>query len=82
MLAMEIRFSKSAARALLRSDKRKLIRQKIDDLAADPRAPNVNVKNLRGRAESRLRVQDWRVIFEVEDGVLLINDIAPRGSVY
>jgi mRNA-degrading endonuclease RelE of RelBE toxin-antitoxin system len=79
---VKIRFSKSAARALLRSDKRKLIRRKIDDLAADPDAQAANVKKLHDRPESRLRVQDWRVIFRVDGEVLWIDEIAPRGSVY
>jgi mRNA interferase RelE/StbE len=79
---VEIRFSKSAARALLRSDKRELIRRKIAELASEPDALGANVRKLQGRSESRLRVQDWRVIFRVEDGVLWIDDIGPRGSVY
>lgn len=79
---MEVRFSKSAARALLRSDKRELIRRKIDDLAAKPDADRTNVKTLQGRPESRLRVQDWRVIFRIEGEILWIDDIGPRGSVY
>jgi len=69
-------------RALLRSDKRELIGQKIADLANDPSARNQNVKRLQGRPEYRLRIQDWRVIFRVEDDVLWIDDIGPRGSVY
>lgn len=79
---MEIRFSKTAARALLRSNKRDLIRRKIGDLAKEPLSQSANVKKLRGRSEYRLRVQDWRVIFRIEDDALLIDDIAPRGSVY
>lgn len=79
---MEIRFSKSAMRALLKSNKRKLIRDKIEELAIDPLSPNANVKRLRGRPEHRLRVQDWRVIFRIEESILWIDDIAPRGSVY
>lgn len=69
-------------RALLRSNKRALIRQKIDDLARDPSSLSTNVKKLQGRPEFRLRVQDWRVIFRMEDAVLWIDDIAPRGSAY
>jgi mRNA interferase RelE/StbE len=79
---VEIRFSKSALKALLRSDKRELIREKIDELAAEPLALSVNVKNLKGRPERRLRVQDWRVIFRIEDDVLWIDEIGPRGSIY
>ncbi|MGQ0659296.1 type II toxin-antitoxin system RelE family toxin [Sphingosinicella sp.] len=79
---MEIRFSRSAAKALLRSNKRTLIREKIGALAANPLLLSANVKRLQGRPEYRLRVQDWRVIFRIEDGMLWIDDIAPRGSAY
>jgi mRNA interferase RelE/StbE len=79
---VEICFSRSAARALLRSDKRVLIRGKIEELAADPASLAANVKKLKGRSEYRLRVQDWRIIFRIEDDVLWIDDIGPRGSVY
>lgn len=82
MLRMEVRFSKSAMRALLRSDKRELIRSKIDDLAAEPLSQSANVKKLQGRPEYRLRVQDWRVIFRIEEGMLWIDDVGPRGSIY
>jgi mRNA interferase RelE/StbE len=79
---MEIRFSKSATKALVRSSKRELIRQKTGELANDPLSLSANVKRLQGRSEYRLRVQDWRIIFRMEDGILWIDDIAPRGSVY
>jgi mRNA interferase RelE/StbE len=79
---VETRFSKSALKALLRSDKRELIRDKIEELAGDPSGVAANVKKLKGRPESRLRIQDWRVIFRIEDDVLWIDDIGPRGSIY
>ncbi|WP_294132384.1 addiction module toxin RelE [Sphingobium sp.] len=60
---MDIRFSKAAMKALLRSNKRTLIRQKIEELAHDPDSLAANMKRLQGRPEYRLRVQDWRVIF-------------------
>jgi Helix-turn-helix domain len=58
---------------LLRSDKRELIREKIGELALDPSGLTANVKKLKGRAEHRLRVQDWRVIFRFADEVLWID---------
>jgi mRNA interferase RelE/StbE len=79
---MEIRFSKVAARVLLRSNKRRLIREKIDELAAEPLALSPNVIRMTGRSDYRLRVQDWRIIFRIEVDTLWIDDIAPRGSVY
>ncbi len=79
---MEVRFSKTAMRAILRSGKRELIRSKIDELAAEPLSQSANVKKLQGRPEYRLRVQDWRVIFRIEEGLLWIDDVGPRGSIY
>lgn len=79
---MQVCFSKSAMRALLKSNKRLLIRQKIDELAAAPLSQSANVKRLQGRSEYRLRVQDWRIIFRIEGDMLWIDDIAPRGSAY
>ncbi|WP_231382102.1 type II toxin-antitoxin system RelE family toxin [Sphingobium indicum] len=69
-------------RALLRSNKRVLIRQKIEELAHDPGSLAANMKRLQGRPEYRVRVQDWRVIFRIEQNILWIDDIAPRGSAY
>jgi len=66
----------------MKSHKRVLIRQKIDELADASLANVANVKRLQGREDYRLRVQDWRVIFRIDDDVLWIDDISPRGSVY
>ena len=79
---MEARFSKSAMRALFKSNKRQLIRQKIDELAAGPLPQSANVIRLHGRPEYRLGVQDWRVIFRIEDNILWIDDIGSHGSAY
>jgi mRNA interferase RelE/StbE len=79
---VEIRYSVSALRSLRRSDKRRLIDRKIEQLASDPQSLSANVKRLQGRPESRLRVQDWRVIFRLENGILHIEEIEPRGSIY
>lgn len=79
---MEIRYSKHALKALLRSNKRRLIEQKINELATGPLAGNANVTKLVGREEYRLRVQDWRVIFSIDGSILAIERIGPRGSIY
>jgi mRNA interferase RelE/StbE len=79
---VEIRFSKTAARDLLRSNKRGLIREKIEERAREPLSLAANVKRLKGRPEYRLRIQDWRVIFRIEDEVLWIDDVGPRGRAY
>ena len=78
----EIRYSDEALRALRRLNKRDLVRRKIRELADNPDSLRANVKRLQGRSDSRLRVQDWRVIFRVEGNVLLIDKVLPRGSAY
>jgi mRNA interferase RelE/StbE len=62
----------------------RLIREKIDHLAQDPHAPNPNVKPLEGRNGYRLRVGDWRVLYElIEDRlVIVVVKIKTRGGVY
>ena len=81
-----IEYSK-AARKALRSMPRNtagLIMEKIETLAADPFAPNNNVRRLTNHPGYRLRVGDWRVVYLVHEQALLIAvvRIAPRGEVY
>ncbi len=61
-----------------------LIREKIDTIAVDPYAPHNHVTKLVGRSGYRLRVGDWRVIYELQDEqvVLLVIKIRPRGEIY
>jgi len=60
------------------------IREKLAFLAKAPYAPNANVTRLQNRDGYRLRVGDWRVIYEIEAEQLriLVLKIAPRGEVY
>jgi mRNA interferase RelE/StbE len=79
-------FSKDAARALRRMPRRTAlrIRGKIDEVARDPYAPNNNVRKLTGRPGYRLRVGDWRVIYDLDDAlrILAVERVGPRGGVY
>ena len=80
--ALQIRYSDEALRVLRRLNKRDLIRSKIEELAESPGSLRPNIKRLQGRPESRLRVQDWRVIFRIEGNILWIDKVLPRGSAY
>lgn len=79
---MNIVLSPAAARALARSNKGELISGKLRQLADAPETMRNNVKQLRGRPEQRLRVQDWRVIFVTKADTLFVREIVPRGSAY
>lgn len=41
-----------------------------------------DVKSLTGSSAKRLRVGDFRVIFEETDGEIAVSRIGPRGGVY
>ena len=76
-------FNKAIAR--LPANWRKRIVAKIKEVAADPYAPNNNLTKLQGRdAAYRLRVGDWRVIYELYDArlVMVILEVGPRGGIY
>jgi mRNA interferase RelE/StbE len=79
---VEVRLTRAAAKAISRSDKRKLIRKKIAQLADDPESLKANVSRLQGREDFRLRVQNWRVIFRIERDTVLVKAVLPRGSAY
>ena len=58
------------------------IRSKIEQYAADPASLAGNVLKLQGREGYRLRVGDYRVIFDDDGSVLDILNVGPRGDVY
>jgi len=62
----------------------KRIVAKIRQIAANPYAPNHNLTKLQGREGYRLRVGDWRVIYELHDDrlVMLVLEVGPRGGIY
>jgi mRNA interferase RelE/StbE len=72
----QIQFSKGATKQLkkLPADVKERIDTKIQDLAIEPRPDGV--KKLQGDDTSyRIRVGDYRIIYEIEDDVLLITVI-------
>ena len=82
----EVVYSTQARRRLRRmpGNLARTILGKIDTLAADPTAPNVNATALKGGEGFRLRVGDWRVLYTVHPGekLLRVAAILPRGEAY
>jgi mRNA interferase RelE/StbE len=80
--------TRPARKALARVDRRTiaLIEAKLMALAAEPYAPNANVKRLKGPPPPRyrLRVGDWRLVYELDDDrlLLIVVGFGPRGGVY
>jgi mRNA interferase RelE/StbE len=80
---MEIRDNRAAAKALLKmpANTARLIRRKLEQYASNPDSMANNVRKLQGREGYRLRVGDWRVVFDRDGVVLDILEIGPRGSI-
>jgi len=80
----KIAYTRDALNALSRMPAKtaKLIRAKIEQYAAAPASLAANVRKLQGRTGYRLRVGDYRVIFDDKGNVLEILEIGPRGSIY
>jgi len=60
------------------------IAEKIYQLGLNPDDPALDVKRLQGEPYYRLRVGDWRAIFDRQDAVkiIAIERIKPRGDAY
>jgi len=57
---------------------------KIKEVAADPYARHNNVTKLQGRDGYRLRIGNWRVIYELHDDRLELwaLEVGARGGIY
>jgi mRNA interferase RelE/StbE len=64
--------------------RQKRIVGKIKKVAAAPYAQHNNVTKLQGRDGYRLRVGDWRVIYELHDDrlELWVLEVGARGGIY
>jgi mRNA interferase RelE/StbE len=79
-------FTKAARRTLRKipHDLAQRIRAKVVEIAADPYAQHRNVTKLQNLSGFRLRVGDWRVIYEIHDDelVVVVLKIGSRGDIY
>lgn len=82
----EIIFTKQAAKSLRRLPRNlvQLIREKLAQIAVNPYGQHNNVTKLQNRPGYRLRIGDWRVIYEIKDDqlIILVLKIGSRGEVY
>lgn len=82
---VEIVWTSKAFKQLSRIDTRyrKLIKRKVDELEGFPKV-DADIKKLHGKnARYRLRVGDYRILFEIIDGeprVLEIGEVLRRTS--
>ena len=76
---MEIHYKKKAVKYINACDKN--TKQKIKE--SIEKIPLGDIKKLKGfDTEYRLRIGDLRILFSMEDDIITINDISPRGQVY
>ncbi len=82
MLKIEIKKQASKELKRIQPKTRQRILDAIEKLAENPARTDLDIKPLTGSNYHRMRVGEYRVIFD-QDGVILnIERIAPRGSVY
>ena len=60
------------------------VQDRLEQIAKDPFDRHPNVTKLQGRDGYRLRIGDWRVIYELDttNRQLIVLVVGPRGSVY
>jgi mRNA interferase RelE/StbE len=77
------RQAQKTLKSLSRPDRNR-ITEKIMALGENPDDPTLDVKPLQGEPYYRLRVGDWRVIYDRDDDVkiIAIEKVKPRGGAY
>ena len=76
---MEVQFTKEAVRQInkLQQPLKGRIKQAVDKL------PDGDTVKLQGYSTKyRLRVGDYRIIFDMSDDIIIIGEILPHGEVY
>ena len=75
--------AKKKLQSLPRTDRFR-IAEKLEQLGRNPDDSSLDIKKLEGESYFRLKVGNWRVIFERHDAVriIAIEKIKPRGDAY
>lgn len=77
-MIMQINYSKQAVKFL--SKQNKIVQKRIID--AINKLPSGDVRKLQGRTGYRLRVGNFRIIFDTSGNILYIEEIDNRGQIY
>jgi mRNA interferase RelE/StbE len=78
---MDVAFTASATRQWLRLSAD--VRQRLDaKLIAFARSGKGDVKFLKGREGARLRVGDWRIIFQKKGSTIIVVAVGHRREIY
>lgn len=75
---MKINYSRQSAKFLSKQDK--ITQKRI--ISAVNKLPAGDVRKLQGRTGYRLRVGDFRIIFDIDGNILYIDKIDNRGQIY
>lgn len=83
----EIKYARSVKKDLSRIDRKHLekIKHEIESLAKFPEVPNIKKLSAHPLADYRLRVGDYRVLFDVlyqDEKVIFVLKIGHRKEVY
>ncbi len=74
----ELRYSKKAMKFLLKQD----IKNQKRIVGGIEKLPLGNIKKLKGFDAYRLRIGDFRILFDVDGKVIDIINIGNRGQIY
>ena len=79
---MNVAISPRAAKFLkrLNEPQKGRIINALEQLAKEP--PQGDIKSLAGRDGYRLRVGDYRVLFDIIDNEIAVHEIGSRGQIY
>ncbi len=89
MIVAKVIYKRSATRVLRRMDRptRQRIVEALDPLEEDPDREDLDIKPVTGTGGFRLRIGDWRVLYDREqtegqEEKITIQAIRPRGQAY
>jgi mRNA interferase RelE/StbE len=79
---MKVVLERKAAKYLESLDAvmKRRINEAVENLAADP--PSGDIVKLQGKDGYRLRIGDYRVVFDITETEITVYKIAPRGQAY